>query len=39
MNLLNRLKTIENINFSKFSAIYIIVLFTFSIFKINNICF
>lgn len=39
MNLLNRLKTIENINFSKVSAIYLIVLFTFSIFKINNICF
>ncbi len=39
MKILNRLKTIENINFSKVSTIYLIVLFTFSIFKINNICF
>lgn len=34
MNLLNRLKTIENINFSKVSAIYLIVLFTFLILKL-----
>ncbi len=39
MKILSRPKTIENTIFSKAMAIYLIVLFTFSIFKINNICF
>lgn len=36
MNLLNSLNAIENLNVSCVVAIYLIVLFTFSIFKINN---
>lgn len=39
MKFSNRLKTIENIKVSNVMAIYLIVLFTFSIFKFNNICF
>lgn len=39
MDILNRIKLIENIKNSIVSTIYLIVLFTFSIFKINNICF
>lgn len=39
MKLLNSIKTTENINVSTVATIYLIVLFTFSIFKINNIYF
>ena len=39
MKILNRLKTTENINVSSVMAIYLIVLFTFFIFKKSNINF
>ncbi len=39
MKLLNSVKTTENINVSTVTTIYLIVLFTFSIFKINNVYF
>ena len=39
MKILNRLKTTVNINVSSVMAIYLIVLFTFSIFRFNYICF
>lgn len=37
MKFLNRLKATENINVSLVVAIYLIVLFTFSILRFNNI--
>lgn len=38
MEKISGLKTIENIVLSSVTAIYLIVLFTFSVFRINNIC-
>jgi len=39
MNFLNGLETVENIKLFKTGAIYLIVLFTFFIFKKSNINF